>query len=227
MKKRIFGMLLMGAMVIASVSMFTSCKDYDDDINNLQKQIDGITAQNLQSQLTTLQNALASAQSTADAAKAAAAEAAEAAKKAQETGDAATETATGAAAAAAATAVAAAQDVSDLEAAIAALQALIDGKVSKDDLSAAITEVEQKIVAINENLLTLDDVKKLLADEGFASAAVVQDIESQIEALQAFQKKIEALKIDASWKKKVDDAVASLTQIKSDIASKASQASVD
>ncbi len=48
MKKRIFGMLLMGAMVIASVSMFTSCKDYDDDINNLQKQIDAITAQNLQ-----------------------------------------------------------------------------------------------------------------------------------------------------------------------------------
>ena len=40
MKKRIFGMLLMGAMVFASMSMFTSCKDYDDDINNLQSQID-------------------------------------------------------------------------------------------------------------------------------------------------------------------------------------------
>ena len=40
MKKRIFGMLLMGAMVVASVSMFTSCKDYDDDINKLQKEID-------------------------------------------------------------------------------------------------------------------------------------------------------------------------------------------
>ena len=40
MKKRIFGMLLMGAMVVASVSMFTSCKDYDDDINELRSLID-------------------------------------------------------------------------------------------------------------------------------------------------------------------------------------------
>ena len=69
MKRKFFSMLLMGAMAIASVGMFTSCKDYDDDINNLQKQIDGITAQNLQSQLTTLQNALSTAQSAADAAK--------------------------------------------------------------------------------------------------------------------------------------------------------------
>ena len=217
MKKRIFGMLLMGAMVVASVSMFTSCKDYDDDINKLQSQIDAITAQNLQTQLNTLQSALASAQSTADAAKAAAAEAATAAKKAQETGDAAAKDAADAATVAVATAAAASQDVEDLQKAIADVQALLDGKVSKDDLSAAITEVEKKIVAINENLLTLDDVKKLLEDEGFASAAVVKDIESQIEALQAFQKKVEDLKLDASWKKKVDDAVASLTQIKKDI----------
>ena len=227
MKKRIFGMLLMGAMVVASVSMFTSCKDYDDDINKLQSQIDAITAQNLQNQLTTLQTALSAAQSTADAAAAAAAEAADAAKKAQETGDAAAETATGAAAAAAATAVTAAQEVDDLEAAIAAVQALLDGKVSQEELTAAIAEVEKKIVAINENLLTLDDVKKLLEDEGFASDAVVKDLQSQIEALQAFQKKIEALKLDASWKKQVDEAVASLTQIKKDIAAKADQTTVD
>ena len=30
----------MGAFVVASTSMFVSCKDYDDDINNLQEQID-------------------------------------------------------------------------------------------------------------------------------------------------------------------------------------------
>ena len=30
----------MGALTVASVSTFTSCKDYDDDINNLQNQID-------------------------------------------------------------------------------------------------------------------------------------------------------------------------------------------
>ena len=87
MKKRIFGMLLMGAMVIASVSMFTSCKDYDDDINKLQSQIDAITAQNLQTQLTSLQTALTAAQTAADAAKSAAAQAATAAQAAQTTAD--------------------------------------------------------------------------------------------------------------------------------------------
>ena len=33
----------MGALAIASVSTFTSCKDYDDDINNLQSQIDALS----------------------------------------------------------------------------------------------------------------------------------------------------------------------------------------
>ena len=40
MKRKYFSALLMGALTIASVSTFTSCKDYDDDISNLQQQID-------------------------------------------------------------------------------------------------------------------------------------------------------------------------------------------
>ena len=40
MKRKYFSALLMGALTIASVSTFTSCKDYDDDISGLQKQID-------------------------------------------------------------------------------------------------------------------------------------------------------------------------------------------
>ena len=40
MKRKYFSALLMGALTVASVSTFTSCKDYDDDISNLQKQID-------------------------------------------------------------------------------------------------------------------------------------------------------------------------------------------
>ena len=39
MKRKYFSALLMGALTIASVSTFTSCKDYDDDIDNLQNQI--------------------------------------------------------------------------------------------------------------------------------------------------------------------------------------------
>ena len=33
----------MGALTVASVSTMTSCKDYDDDINNLQGQIDALS----------------------------------------------------------------------------------------------------------------------------------------------------------------------------------------
>ena len=43
MKRKYFSALLMGALTVASVSTMTSCKDYDDDINNLQGQIDALS----------------------------------------------------------------------------------------------------------------------------------------------------------------------------------------
>ncbi|WP_257009414.1 hypothetical protein [Hoylesella timonensis] len=39
MRKKFLSTLLMGALVTASMSTFTSCKDYDDDINNLQHRL--------------------------------------------------------------------------------------------------------------------------------------------------------------------------------------------
>ena len=49
MKKKIFSALLMGVFTLASMSMFVSCKDYDDDINNLDAE-----QQTLKSDLETL-----------------------------------------------------------------------------------------------------------------------------------------------------------------------------
>ena len=43
MKRKYFSVLLMGALSLATTSMVTSCKDYDDDINNLQSQIDALS----------------------------------------------------------------------------------------------------------------------------------------------------------------------------------------
>ena len=37
MKRKYLSALLMGTLTVASVSTFTSCKDYDDDISNLQE----------------------------------------------------------------------------------------------------------------------------------------------------------------------------------------------
>jgi len=88
MKRKIFSKLLMVALVIAAVGSFVSCKDYDDDINNLQKQIDAKAAiaqiESLQSQLTAAQTAAQKAQT--DATKALA----DAAAAAKTAGDAAT-----------------------------------------------------------------------------------------------------------------------------------------
>ena len=39
MKKKLFSMLLLGACFLASMSLFTSCKDYDDDIKSNQAEI--------------------------------------------------------------------------------------------------------------------------------------------------------------------------------------------
>ena len=66
MKRKYFSALLMGALTIASVSTFTSCKDYDDDIDNLQSQIDKA---GLQSDIEALKTQLQDAASTASAAK--------------------------------------------------------------------------------------------------------------------------------------------------------------
>ena len=66
MKRKYFSALLMGALTIASVSTFTSCKDYDDDIDNLQSQIDKA---GLQSGIDALKTQLQDAASTASAAK--------------------------------------------------------------------------------------------------------------------------------------------------------------
>ncbi len=42
MRKKYLSALLFGALLFASAGTFTSCKDYDDDINNLQSQINTI-----------------------------------------------------------------------------------------------------------------------------------------------------------------------------------------
>lgn len=52
--------MLMGALVIASTSMVTSCKDYDDDIDDLQTQIDALSPvkKDLETEITSLKTQL-------------------------------------------------------------------------------------------------------------------------------------------------------------------------
>ena len=61
MKRKYLSALLMGSLTVASVSTFTSCKDYDDDISNLQEQIDKLaTADQLKQKVEELQALISS-----------------------------------------------------------------------------------------------------------------------------------------------------------------------
>ena len=63
MKRKYLSALLMGTLTVASMSTFTSCKDYDDDISNLQEQIDKLaTADQLSQKVSELQALISSNQ---------------------------------------------------------------------------------------------------------------------------------------------------------------------
>lgn len=82
MKKRFLNALILGA-VLLSTGAVTSCKDYDDDINNLQSQIDKLSQlESLKTDVATLQSAVSAAQSDATKALADAKAAADKADKA-------------------------------------------------------------------------------------------------------------------------------------------------
>lgn len=209
MKRKYFSVLLMAAMTLASTSMVTSCKDYDDDINNVQTQIDAANdlIKKLDTQASTLQTAVTTAQSTADAAKTAAAEAATAAKNAQATGDealAAAKTAEAAAEAAKAAAAeaqkaaieAATKQVNDLKAEI---QTALDNKVDVATFNTAVAKLEGDIAGIDAKLNTLgEDVKNNQKDITTAKEAIAtleaaqKNAEVQIAALETFKATLES-----------------------------------
>ena len=77
MNKKFLSAILFGALMVTSTGTFVSCKDYDDDIENLQGQIDNLaTKSDVEAKLAQLQTALnaAQAESSANAADIAALE---------------------------------------------------------------------------------------------------------------------------------------------------------
>lgn len=212
MKKRIFGMLLMGAMVVASMSMFTSCKDYDDDINNLQSQIDSRAMKaDLDALRTQLASDLASAKSALETAIAAKADASALDGKAS-----ADELATLAGTVAGLEAQIAAidnvskEDVDAMAATLAALtgkvddyQAALDAKVGQAEVDAA---VKAAVDAVNANLdiqsQALDGYKdklnelegKLANIAGYDDSAIKQQIQDAIDAITPLRNEVADLK---------------------------------
>ena len=71
MNKKYLSVALFGALMMVSTGVFTSCKDYDDDIDGLEQEYTDLNTE-LSAQKTSLEKALAGVQADADAAQVAA-----------------------------------------------------------------------------------------------------------------------------------------------------------
>jgi len=160
-------------LMVSSTGTFVSCKDYDDDIDNLQEQINKLaTKEDMTSQIATLQAALDAAKTEAAAAKASAEQAVAKANSAESTATEAEKAAAQAALDAAnakAEAIKAAQD--EVAKVKAELEAAIDSKfeAEKEALAKTISELTEtvtKLTGLTTDMITSIDLQTA---EGFTT----------------------------------------------------------
>lgn len=216
MKRKIFSKLLMGAFLIASVSMFVSCKDYDDDISKNSQEITALKSQ-LESLKSSLSSELSAAKSELNNALANKANASDLDKKANSSDL----TALVARVAALETQIKAIDECatkSDLDAVKATLAALtgeLDKAATPDDIAKAV-EAQNKIQSE-----ALEAYKKEVESKGYLTedaltqlkkdVADLQDKLSKIDvnaAVEDLQKKSQALLEELQ--KKVDEQIATM-----------------
>jgi len=187
MKRKFYGVLMLGALAVASASL-TSCKDYDDDISALQTQIDQKADKTVLDQTkTALQTEVATLTTQLNDAKTSLAS----------LGTATTDNA---------------GKIKDLLASIAALetritscetaikniatvQEALNGKVDEAEYQQKLIEIYAMVTAIDTkfspSLETIATLQKGLADETTARLAVEKDLQEQIAALQALVTKLQ------------------------------------
>ena len=225
MRKKYLSALLFGALLFASAGTFTSCKDYDDDINNLQGQIDGNEA-SLTEKLTAVENSISSLQQAQTTMQTDIANAQQAAQDAQASADEAVKAAADAKLAATeAQANAIAEAQKQLEAAKAELTELIQQgdaatQSAIDAANAEIAKVQGAVQALQAWQGTTEETLKSLAEADAAleiSLAGVQeeltDVANRVGKLETGLKTQE----DALAAYKTENA-ANLTEIEGELA---------
>lgn len=189
MNKRFLSVVLFGALLASSTGTFTSCKDYDDDINGLQEQIDA-NKKTLDEKSAALQSALDAANQEISAAKQAATAAKEAADKAAEAAAAAKEAA----------AQAKADAIAEAQRQVNELKSTINNKVDQSVYDAKMSTIDATINTINGKL---DD----LADADIA-------LQTQITALELFKTSIENLNLTTEFPDLKDKVIALIDDLK-------------
>ena len=160
MNKKYLSVILFSALMLGTTGTFTSCKDYDDDIKNLQEQIDKkASIEELTAKVNELQTAINEAKATAEEAKATAQEALDKANAGSGEGS-VTE-----------------QELADLE---KKLQDQIDKL-------ASLEEVDKKLAAMEEKLkgefATEEQITEIAAEVDALSAEVMALIGHRLTSL--------------------------------------------
>lgn len=182
MKRKIFSKLLMGAFLIASVSMFVSCKDYDDDISKNSQEIEALKKLNseVSTTLATLQGQLTTANSQIEQLKTQIAAKANSSDVANLQAGLATK--------ADATELASlVARVATLESQIAALNDIQAALATKADASA-VEALQGQLAAVTGNMANFIDEAKAKA----IAEAALKTLDIQGEALKVFQANITA-----------------------------------
>lgn len=236
MNKKFLSTLLMGALFIASVSVFTSCKDYDEDIQNIQQQVDGLKS-DLNSQIATLKAAQEKCASDCAAAQAALDQAIKnlestkankddvnkaieaAIKGAQDANDKLEadlkKYAADYADAAAAKAAAAAKEEAIAEAKKYAEQLRDELDAKKVDLveyTAKVQELQNSIKAVSDDLAAYKNEQKSAWE---ANDEALKEINLQIDALKKFNEQVQ--KDFADVNTDIDNLQKDLEQVKKDL----------
>lgn len=197
MKKTFLSVALLSTMALSMPLSFTSCKDYDDDIT----EING-TTDDLQNQLKTIQAAIDSNKAIADAAKAAADASAKAAQEAAEKGDKAAEEAQKAMAIANEAKAAAAEAKAEALAEIAAQLQAADAK-NQEQFKAILSRLE----GVESKLSGLD------ADQIDKAIQAVEAIQVQLKAFEKYNTLLDQLAAYPALIQDVKDAKANIESL--------------
>ena len=202
MNKRFLTALLTGAIFMASASMFVACKDYDDDIKNLQAQIDKAA---LKTELETLKSSLESELTTVKA-RLTTAEA-ELAKKADKTEvEALAEKVTKLT-----------ERVATIETQIKAINDALDKKADKTELAAleaALTGKLENLEKVLTEKISAEEAARKEADTKMEAAYKAADanLQLQIDALKAADELLKAK--DAELEQKIGENATAIEALK-------------
>lgn len=176
MRKKFLSLALVGAVTLASMSTFVSCKNYDDDLKAQQELIEALagTTSELESQLTSTKTELEGKLATVNTKLAAAEEslaglAAADEKISQDVAQLRSDLT--------AQKTALEAQIATCNAAIAELQAAVAGKVSQTEYNAFVADASAKLAALTGNYEQLAaDLNKLSTETGTSIASILKSV---------------------------------------------------